>query len=132
MLRRVEQQKQPAGTILVGDDEAPVLRVVQRILQRSGYIVIPAEDGQAAVEAFEAHEGTIDAVILDITMPRLSGTDAARQIRALDPNVKIIISSGYEAATATSNIEHGVISGFLQKPFTPNDLRATMQEVLSS
>mgnify|MGYP002061118232 CR=1 FL=1 len=116
----------------MGDDEAPVLRVVQRILKRSGYIVIPAEDGQAAVEAFRAHEGTIDAVILDITMPRLSGTDAARQIREIDPNVKIMISSGYEAATATSNLEDGLISGFLQKPFTPNDLRTAIEEILSS
>ena len=114
----------------MGDDEAPVLRVVQRILKRSGFLVIPAEDGQAAVDAFKAHEGAIDAVILDITMPRLSGTDAARQIRALDPNVKIMISSGYEAATATSNIEEGIISGFLQKPFTPNDLRTAIQDLL--
>jgi len=127
----VEDEKHEAGTILVGDDEAPVLRVVQRILKRSGFKVIPAEDGQAAVDAFKGHQGTIDAVILDITMPRLSGADAARQIRELDPNVKIMISSGYEAATATANIEEGVINGFLQKPFTPNDLRVAIQELIA-
>lgn len=128
----MEAQEHTQGTILVGDDEAPVLRVVQRILKRSGYEVISAEDGQAAVEVFQAHDGPIDVVILDITMPRLSGIEAARQIRALDANVKIMISSGYEASTATSNVEEGVISGFLQKPFTPNDLRTAVQAVLAT
>ena len=69
----------PAGTILVGDDEPPVLRVVQRILTRVGFTVLPAEDGQAAVDAFKGHEGAIDLVILDVSMPKLSGVEAAIQ-----------------------------------------------------
>ena len=122
----------PAGTILVGDDEPPVLRVVQRILTRVGYTVLPAEDGQAAVHAFKGHEGAIDLVILDVSMPKLSGVEAAIQIRALDPSVKIMVSSGYDAATAIGDAPEGVVTGFLQKPFTPSQLRTTIQELLAT
>ena len=92
-----------AGTILIGDDEAPVLRVLQRILKRSGYAVLSAVDGQEAVDVFQAHDGTVDLVILDVTMPRLSGVEAATRIRALAPDIKIMISSGYDAGTATAD-----------------------------
>ena len=120
-----------AGTILVGDDEAPVLRVLQRILKRSGYSVLSATDGQEAVDAFKAHDGTIDLVILDVTMPRLSGVEAATQIRALAADVKIMISSGYDAGTATADAAEGVVNGFLQKPFTPDQLRTAIKDVLA-
>ena len=119
-----------AGTILIGDDEAPVLRVLQRILKRSGYAVLSAVDGQEAVDVFQAHDGTVDLVILDVTMPRLSGVEAATRIRALAPDIKIMVSSGYDAGTATSDAPEGVVDGFLQKPFTPDQLRASIKSIL--
>lgn len=119
-----------AGTILIGDDEAPVLRVLQRILKRSGYAVLSAVDGQEAVDVFQAHDGTVDLVILDVTMPRLSGVEAATRIRALAPDIKIMISSGYDAGTATADAPEGVVDGFLQKPFTPDQLRASIKSIL--
>src|SRR5262249_2355254 len=90
-------QRNSTTTILLADDE-PMLRELGRtILEGAGYQVLLAEDGAQAVEMFQHDRHLIDLVILDLTMPRLSGVDACRQLLGIDPGVRVLFSSGYFA-----------------------------------
>jgi PAS domain S-box-containing protein len=116
-------------TILLVDDE-PILRDLGRtILQRQGYRVLLAEDGQAAVELYRRQAQEIDLVILDQTMPRLSGRDAFLQLRELDPSVRVLITSGYSAEPLIDTDKSHLV-GFIQKPFRPDDLAQVVRRAL--
>ncbi|MBL8792645.1 MAG: PAS domain S-box protein [Planctomycetia bacterium] len=125
-------EKTPDGgseTILLVDDEAVIRNLGKTILQRYGYKVLLAEDGLAALEVYENHRGTIDLVILDLTMPRLSGRDALRRLLQIDPNVRVVYSSGYSAEQLAEDGRQGVL-GFVNKPYRPQDLAAAVRRVL--
>jgi CheY-like chemotaxis protein len=116
-------------TILLVDDE-PILRDLGRtILQREGYRVFLAEDGQAAVDLYRRQAQEIDLVILDQTMPRLSGRDAFLQLRELDPSVRVLITSGYSAEPLVDTDKSHLV-GFIQKPFRPEDLAQMVRRAL--
>ncbi len=111
---------------LVADDEEALLSVVSRILQSMGYKVETAKDGLAAVETFCASKTPFDLVILDLTMPRLDGSRACEQIRAIDKQVRIVLMSGYAEDMAQLKSAGGGFDAFLAKPFT----LATFREVV--
>jgi two-component system cell cycle sensor histidine kinase/response regulator CckA len=116
-------------TILVAEDEPRVRAVVVRILERAGYRVLTAEDGELAVHAFAEHEAEIDLVLLDSVMPRKSGTDALAEIRARAPGVAAILCSGY-SDSLTSNLGDNVT--FLPKPYEPDELLRVVREELDA
>ena len=121
------------GVILVVDDEDVVRRVHQRVLERSGYEVWLASDGVEALRQQRQNPGRIRAVILDMTMPRMSGVECLRALRETDPGLPIVLSSGYETGEAVVLLEEkDQPSGFLQKPFRPRDLLGVLQEVLQT
>src|SRR5262249_6687107 len=99
-------KRSAAETILLADDEALIRNLGRTILQRCGYQVLIAEDGQQAVEVFHREHQRIDLVILDLTMPRLSGEDALRRMIEIDPAVRVLFSSGYFADHVTARGEH--------------------------
>src|SRR5205814_3960573 len=116
-------------TILLADDE-PLLRNLGRtILERHGYRVLLAADGQEAVDLFGREAGGVDLAILDVTMPRLSGREAARLIAAAQPNVKLLLASGYAADTNSALGEPGV-RGFISKPYRPRELTSAVRAAL--
>jgi CheY-like chemotaxis protein len=121
----------PGGkeTILLVDDEAIIRNVGRTILQRYGYRVLLAEDGQEALELYQRAGRDIDLVILDLTMPRLSGYDTLRHLRRIDPEVRVLFSSGYAAEKVLGNDTGGVL-GFVNKPYRPQDLATTVRQVL--
>ena len=88
-------------TILLVDDEAIIRNLGRTILQRYGYRVLLAEDGLEALQVYRQHGEPIDLVILDLVMPRLSGHDTLRQLQQLDPDVRVLFSSGYSAEQVT-------------------------------
>ena len=130
-----ESATQPKGgkeTILVVDDELVVRSVAEAILRKHGYHVLSAEDGMEALDILARHDGLIDLVLMDMTMPRLSGMDTFRHMRkGQAPNVPVVICSGYlvdlagfaEATGSTPN-------GFLQKPYAIEDMTRTVRRVL--
>jgi PAS domain S-box-containing protein len=120
------------GTILVVDDEEIVRKIAGLTLERYSYSVLLAEDGEHGVEVFRRHKGEIAAVLLDLMMPRLGGEQAFFQLRQLDPNVKVIISSGYSDTEALSRFERLPIAGFLRKPFTSTQLAQVVKEAIAS
>jgi CheY-like chemotaxis protein len=114
-------QSSPSATVLMVDDE-PLIRALGRaVLERAGYRVILAVDGQEAVELYRQARGTIDLVVLDLTMPRLSGAEALRQLTELDPMVRVILSSGY-SDSSEEDLAYPQVRGTVAKPYRPDDL----------
>ena len=125
----------PAGrgseTILLVEDEAPVRLVASRILRQSGYTVIEAPDGAAAVALCTAHEGPLDLVVTDMVMPGMTAHELAAQIRATRPGTRVLFMSGYtqDAALRQQVLEPG--AAFLEKPFTVQTLTRAVQGALA-
>ncbi len=119
-----------SGVVLVADDEPAVLRVIQRTLQRDGYEVHVAADGNEAVELFRAHAAKIDLVLLDVSMPTLDGVEAVLALREIAPHVPIVLTSGYSEAEAKQRLKEVGVAGFLAKPFTSATLLDRVREVL--
>ncbi len=119
-------------TVLVVDDEAMVRSVTQRILKRLGYNVLLCEDGRSGLEMFRAHVSEISCVLLDLTMPTMNGEETFREIQRIKPNTRVILMSGYTEEDATSRFEIAGLAGFLQKPFTINDLHHKIIAVLGA
>jgi signal transduction histidine kinase/CheY-like chemotaxis protein/sensor domain CHASE-containing protein len=136
----VAQEKRPAarvetvegrGTVLVVDDEEHVRRLLARLVSRLGFSVRMAADGVEAVRVFSAHADEIVAVMLDMTMPRMGGPEAMRAIRAVRPETKVVLSSGYAKEESLKDLDAAGPVVFLQKPFTATDVDEALQRVLS-
>ena len=122
------------GNVVVAEDEEGVRDVVARMLERLGYNVVPAEDGVAALERLKEHNGPVAAVLLDLSMPRMGGSEALQHIRERFPNLPIVLMSGYtEQEVASKLIERaGDGVAFLQKPFLPEDLIGALRQVVKA
>jgi PAS domain S-box-containing protein len=116
-------------TILLVDDEAMIRNLGKTILQGYGYRVHLAEDGLEGVELYRRELGRIDLVILDLTMPRLSGQDAFRRLLQIDPSVRVLFASGYSAEHIDGPIGERAL-GFVGKPYCPADLAQAVRTVL--
>jgi PAS domain S-box-containing protein len=121
----------PALLLLVIDDEESVRSVAARILERFGFSVITAADGRAGVDLFRDHADTIAVVLLDLTMPQLDGEQTLRAIRAIRPDARVVIMSGYDPQSLTERFAGLGPAGFLQKPFHPTALQKTINQVLA-
>ncbi len=126
----VRATKRDQGTILVVDDSEAVRSVTEAMLETFGYSVLTASDGFEAVEVFRAHVNSIDAVLLDMTMPKMSGEDVFRQMRQIRADVRVILTSGHSEQDATTRFAAKGLAGFMQKPFRLETLEAKLREVL--
>ena len=120
------------GTILVVDDEAHIRGVATQVLEHTGFTVVTAADGQEAVAVFREHAQTVRAVLLDLTMPHMDGAATARELRQIRPDVRVVLSSGYTEEDATRRFSDRDLVGFLQKPYTLEDLVSTIRTALES
>jgi len=120
------------ATVLVVDDEESIREVAAMALERIGMRVMKAADGVEAVEIFKTHHAEIDAVLLDMTMPRMGGEETFVQLRRIDPKVKVVLSSGYNEQDATNRFAGKKLAGFIKKPYTPTLLFEKLREVLES
>jgi CheY-like chemotaxis protein len=119
-------------TILFVDDEVGIVEVGALILKKLGYTVIAAHGGAEAVAIFQKQKETIDLVLLDMIMPGMSGSDTFGALQAIAPDVKVVLSSGYSInGQAKSIIDRGC-KGFIQKPFSMQDLSKKLREVLDA
>jgi PAS domain S-box-containing protein len=118
------------GTLLIVDDEASVRALVQYVLEQAGFAVLTAADGQAGVDLFERVGRDVDAVLLDLTMPRLSGLEALRELRRLRPGVPVVLMSGYSEQDIRTRCAGQEPTAFLQKPFFAEHLLAAVQRAL--
>jgi PAS domain S-box-containing protein len=118
------------GAVLVIDDDEAVRDLYEELLRRSGLTVLTASDGYEGVKLFGAHADSIRVVLLDRSMPALSGVDAFDAIRALRRDAKIVLVSGHSEELVTEELASRGLSGFLEKPFTPEALLTRVREVL--
>jgi len=106
------------GTVLVVDDEPGVRDLAALILRHVGLTVLVADDGIDAVSVFRERRQEIDAVVLDLTMPRMGGLEAAEALRGLRPDLPVVLMSGYSAEEVSAQFTALGPAGFVQKPFT--------------
>jgi len=118
------------GTVLLADDEELVRYATRRVLEHAGVEVLAAEDGAQAVELYEANRDTIDLVILDLDMPGLNGEQAFTRLVEIDPEIKVIISSGYVLRERESQLRKAGVYGFLNKPYDSMTLMTTIAKAL--
>jgi CheY-like chemotaxis protein len=119
-------------TVLVVEDEEPVRRLIRKVLETRGYVVIAAEDGEEALRLAKARDGVIHLLVTDVVMPGMSGRDLAQHLASVRPETKVLYVSGY---TDDAIVQHGVLEpgiAFLQKPFTPQGLARKLREILDA
>jgi PAS domain S-box-containing protein len=119
------------ATVMVVDDEEVVRRTTKAALERFGYSVVLTENGREAVDALRQMDGQISLVLLDLTMPVMSGEQALRAIREMRPDIKVILTSGYDEGEALQRFASEKPAGFLQKPFSVRELGERVFEALS-
>lgn len=117
-----------AQTILLVDDESMIRDLGRAVLTRAGFHVLTAEDGQEAVDLYAQHRDSIELVVLDVTMPRMSGRDAFRHIMEMNPQARILFSTGY-TADELEEVESAV--GLLSKPYRPQELLSAVRAALT-
>jgi PAS domain S-box-containing protein len=119
-----------AGVILVVDDESTVRDVAKRALERQGYTVLAAASGQEAIEISKKYPGEIALIILDLSMPRMTGEEVLPELRRIRPEVRIVVSSGYSESEAMKLFAGQKVSAFVQKPYTSVQLAEKVKRCL--
>jgi len=118
------------GTVLLVDDEEVIVEVGRDLLKAMGYRALVAKDGKEAVEVYKKNRDDIDIVVLDMVMPNIGGGEAYDRMKEINPDIKVLLSSGFSVdGEATEILERGC-NGFIQKPFTIKDLSAKIREIL--
>ncbi len=116
--------------ILFVDDEEMIIKVAERILKKLGYRVMTAQNGREAVEIYRTHRDRIDLVILDMIMPGMGGKELFSALKKMNPEAKVLLSSGYSIDGEAMEIMESGCNGFLQKPFSPSQLSQKIREIL--
>ena len=129
-LGRLKPSLKGDETILLVDDEALVRDLGNEILQSYGYQILQACDGLEALEIYEKKAGEIDLVILDLLMPNLSGNETFKRLKQLDPNVKILICSGYSSREDDPETVDRGQAPMVHKPFKPEELGHAVRRLL--
>jgi two-component system cell cycle sensor histidine kinase/response regulator CckA len=126
----VEEIVEGTGTVLLVDDEEVLLEVGRELLEAMGYRVLMAKDGEEAVDVFWKNSDDIDLVLLDMVMPNMGGGEAYDRMKEINPDIRVLLSSGFSVdGEATEILERGC-NGFIQKPFTMKQLSQKISDLL--
>lgn len=121
---------QGTETVLVVEDETSIRALVRLTLQRAGYNVLEAQDGDSALDLYATHSGPLHLLITDAIMPGMSGQQLGNSLQALQPHLKLLLMSGYTEDTLAQRGVRTPEMHFLPKPFTPDALLRTIRQVL--
>ena len=127
----LDREIQGVGTVLVADDDPVVRSLAASVLREAGYTVELAADGVQAVERLRELGQQVSLVLLDLTMPRLAGAEAAQELRRIQPDIPIVVMSGYGDIEVMERFTGARIDDFLPKPFLPDQLAAKVRDVLA-
>ena len=119
-------------TVLFVDDEESIREVGQELLQAMGYSVLLARDGKEAIELYEKNGDNIDIVLLDIVMPHMGGSEVYEKMKEINPNIKVLLLSGYSIDGEATDILDRGCDGFIQKPFTMKELSGKIREIMGT
>ncbi len=120
-----------SGTVLIVDDEEGVREYATMLLEELGFDVITAENGLEGIQQFRQYQHEITLVLMDMTMPKMDGKACFSALRGIQPDVKVILSSGYNEQDATNRFAGKGLAGFIQKPYEPEIMIKKLQEILS-
>ncbi|MFP5211949.1 MAG: response regulator, partial [Acidobacteriota bacterium] len=126
-----EEAWKGSGRVLLTDDEESVRLVGKRMFERLGFEVVTAEDGREAIEIYKSEGDRIDLVVLDLTMPFMNGPETFRELRRIDPNVRVILSSGYSQSEISSRFAETGLAGYVEKPYTLSALKEVIRPILA-
>lgn len=130
--RRHSPLERGSETVLLVDDEGTITDIGEEMLQTLGYKAIIAHNGREAVDLYREHMDRVDLVILDMIMPEMSGGETYDILKQIDPDIKVLLSSGYSIDGEASEILERGCTGFIQKPFTVNDLSQKIRGILGA
>jgi len=135
--KKIKEEKEMPREVLKGvemvllvDDEDSIVDVGEEILHMMGYQVLSARSGKEALELYKKSQATIDIVILDMIMPKMGGEETYDKLKEINPKVKVLLSSGYSIDGKAKEILEKGCDGFIQKPFTIEELSQKIREVL--
>ncbi|MCS5626702.1 MAG: response regulator, partial [Planctomycetes bacterium] len=121
-----------SGTVLFVDDSDAVLGVGKRLLERIGYRVLAAADGEEALALYRSHAGEVRAVITDLIMPKMGGRELLKQLRSEAAGVPVIATSGYAFGMRSNELLAEGFDALLTKPFRRSQLADLLQETLAT
>ena len=118
------------GTILFVDDEVVIISVVKPILEQMGYNTLIARSGREAIAVYKKNVQDIDIILLDLIMPVMGGGETYDRLKEINPDVKVILTSGYSIDGQANEILKRGCNDFIQKPFTIHELSQKLHDVL--
>jgi signal transduction histidine kinase/CheY-like chemotaxis protein len=125
-----EPAKPAKGRILVIDDEEGIRSLTRTVLERAGFPVVAAADGAEALRLFHERTGEFAAVLLDLTMPNLSGEEVLSRLQQVGPRTPVLLMSGYNEQEVINRFAGKGLAGFIQKPFRPTEMLAVLRRIL--
>lgn len=128
--RITEEILKGTGTVLLVDDEEAIIHVAEEMLREMGYDVLIAGGGEEALAVYSEHKEDIDLVVLDMIMPGMGGGETYDRMKEMDPDLKVILSSGYSVDGQAQEILNRGCDAFIQKPFSMKDLSGKIREIL--
>jgi PAS domain S-box-containing protein len=128
--KRSEDILTGTGTALLVDDEDMIIDVGKQLMQKLGYETFIAGSGKEAIEIYRMNKEEIDIVIVDMIMPGMSGGETYNKLKEINPDIKVLLSSGYSINGLATEILKRGCNGFIQKPFNMKDLSKKLREIL--
>ncbi len=119
-------------TVFLIDDDDMIADVSEMILKSSGYDVVSAKSGKEAIEVYKENHSRIDMVILDMILPDMGGGDTYDSLKEINPEIKVLLASGYDIEYQGRDIMERGCDGFIQKPFNMNELLEKIKGILTS
>ena len=128
---KIDSSYEQEKTILLIDDEEIVINISEMMLKRLGYRVLKAHDGNEGLQLFEENKSKIDLIISDLEMPEMNGKEVMDKLRKIDPQIKVILSSGALTNADEKNVVNKGFNGFIKKPYSMNTLCEKMAEIIN-
>ena len=126
----VDEPEKGSERILLVEDEPMILEVGKEILKALGYNTLTAASGQEALEIYKNDTSHIDLIVIDMIMPNMSGGELFDKLNAINPEVKVLLASGYSIEGEAREILDRGCRGFIQKPFTISELSEKLRKIL--
>ncbi len=120
------------GCILVIDDEPMALALARHVLSQAGYEVVTAQSGFECLDLVRTRPGGFDLILLDLSMPVMDGEETFNRLRAIDPNVVVLLNTGFIEKHRLERMMAAGLAGFLRRPYRPDEVIEQIQTVLES
>ncbi len=131
IIEKTEKFQKETGTILLVDDEEAFLEVGQELLEAMGYNVLTAKNGKEALEQYKKNLKKVGLIILDIVMPIMGGGETFDRLKKINPDIKVLLASGYSVDGEATDILNRGCNDFIQKPFKMSDLSKKITEIIT-